>query len=299
LERPPRELVPREVFALVERLAAPERVPAELRPVDAAPPAFEPRPDAVLVADEADVFAARPLLEREPVPLDLVPVERVLLERPVADFADDLPEPLVVPPDDESSSPHLPLITRWAASATASAISEPRRVALDIAVVAALDAASAASSPASRILRRAAGLALIAAAAAARPAAIISRLIATFVILSTVASFELREEPEEDPELLFFDLAMVGLPLSRRKTLQKRNGSEKSGHCRGSSNRFVRIAKQVKGDRRQSGDPLRHGQRPEVPTVPESDASASPRERYVGPTPLLNHETSDHLLSLC
>jgi len=78
------------------------------------------------------------------------------------------------------------------------------------------------------------------------------------------------------------DLAMCNASLCNEgKTLQARNGSVKST---------------VKGDRRRSGDPLRHGQRPEVPAV-ASEAKASPRERF-GPTPLLNHETSDHLLSL-
>ena len=167
-----------------------------------------------------------------------------------------------------------------------------------MAVLAAVDAASAASSPASRILRRAAGLALIAAAAAASPAASISRLIAALVILSTVVSFDFDEEPEEDVDLLLLDFAIVGLPLSRRKTLQKRNGSAKTAiSARGIARRRGSRGK-LKGTAGGPGDPLRHGQRPEVPTVPKCDASASPRERFFGPTPLLNHETSDHLLSL-
>jgi hypothetical protein len=240
LDRPPRELVPRELFAApLERLPVPdERAPPVLRPDDAEPVDLDARLDPVFAPAEVEFFAAPPLLEREvedlverePLPLVFAPDERELLERPLDDFADDLPELPDAPPelvDEPPSSLHLPLITRCAASATASAISEPRRVALDIAVFAAFDAASAASSPASRILRRAAGLALIAAAAAARPAAIISRLIATFVILSTVESFDFDVEPEEDVDLLVFAFAIAGLPLSRRKTLQKRNGSEK------------------------------------------------------------------------
>jgi len=112
---------------------------------------------------------------------------------PVLRFAELARDPLVdaVRCDVESSSVHLPDITRCAASATASAISEPSLVALDIMLLAACDAVSAASSPASRIARRAFGLALIAAAAAARPAASISLLIAALASLSTVS---LRED---------------------------------------------------------------------------------------------------------
>ena len=234
VERPPRELVPRELFA-----APLERLPV-LRPPDFEPVDFDARLEPDFEPAELDFFAAPPLVERDVedfVDRELLPLvdffaveEREPVERPPVDFADDLPELLEAPEllDEPLSSPHLPLNTRCAASATASAISEPRRVALDIAVFAAFDAASAASRPASRILRRAAGLALIAAAAAANPAAIISRLIATFVILSTVESFELDEDPEEDVELPLFAFAMAGLPLSARKTLQKRNGSAKT-----------------------------------------------------------------------
>jgi hypothetical protein len=103
----------------------------------------------------------------------------------------------------------LPDITRFAASATASAISEPNLVALAIMLVAAWLAVSAASRPASRIARRAFGLALIAAAAAARPAASISLLIAALAILSTVSSRD-----EELEELLLEDLARVGLAMT-------------------------------------------------------------------------------------
>jgi hypothetical protein len=85
-----------------------------------------------------------------------------------------------------SLADQLPLMTRCAASATASAISEPSFAALDATLLAACCAVSAASKPASRIALRAFGLALIAAAAAARPAASISLLIAALAILSTV-----------------------------------------------------------------------------------------------------------------
>jgi hypothetical protein len=118
------------------------------------------------------------------------------------------------------SSVHLPDRTRCAASATASAISEPNLDALETMVLAAAWAVSAASSPASRILRRAAGLALIAAAAAARPAASISRLIAALASLSTVLS------PPEDDFFRVVDLAIVNLPLGvSQKTLQLPYGS--------------------------------------------------------------------------
>ena len=98
-----------------------------------------------------------------------------------------------------SSSPaQFPDITRCAASATASAMSAPSRVALDATLLAACDAVSAASSPASRILRRAAGLAAIAAAAAVSPAASISLLIAAFAILSRLLLLEREDFVEED-----------------------------------------------------------------------------------------------------
>jgi hypothetical protein len=107
-------------------------------------------------------------------------------------------------------SPHLPDITRWAASATASAMIEPNLVALAIMLLAACDAVSAASSPASRILRRATGLALIAAAAAARPAAIISLLIAALASLSAVLPPDPEEDRDEDLDEVFrVDLAIA------------------------------------------------------------------------------------------
>ncbi|HKP33701.1 MAG TPA: hypothetical protein VJT70_02850 [Sphingomicrobium sp.] len=137
------------------------------------------------------------------------PLLRLAAER----FADVLRAP---PPRDElvddrallalgaSSAAHLPDITRCAASATASAISEPSLVALAIMLVAAAEAVSAASSPASRIARRALGLALIAAAAAASPAASISLLIAALASLSTVS---FREEDPEEPVRADFAIA--------------------------------------------------------------------------------------------
>jgi hypothetical protein len=158
-----------------------------------------------------------------PLPL----VERLLVD-PLALRAleprDDAPRE--EEPDDEaapsSSSLHLPDITRCAASATASAISEPSLVALAIMLLAAWLAVSAASSPASRIARRALGLALLAAAAAASPAASISLLIAALASLSTVVwsfdvAFEELEEPEDPEEPLRADLAMASSPVVARK----------------------------------------------------------------------------------
>ena len=197
---PPRDRVPVPRFA-VERvgvLRAGFAAPLELAAagffaaderVLAAPPAFArvvlPAPELFRAVD------ARVLLLRAPAERDAPP-------RPL-----DEGEPLLalVSP----SIVHLPDITRWAASATASAMIEPSFVALDIMLVAAADAVSAASSPASRILRRAAGLALIAAAAAARPAASISLLIAALASFSTV-SFDREEEPED---VLLVDLAIA------------------------------------------------------------------------------------------
>lgn len=121
-----------------------------------------------------------------------------------------------------ASSLHLPDITRCAASATASAISEPSLVALDIMLLAAFEAVSAASMPASRIALRALGLAAIAAAAAVSPAASISLLIAALASLSTVLlparlpplDDALEEVDREDD--FFADFAMF-YSLSRDK----------------------------------------------------------------------------------
>jgi hypothetical protein len=165
------------------------------RPRDAPRPVF----DFVAVLRLATGFDAverdadPAVLERDAVPLVLrAPLLAVLVLRVV--------EPERAPLDEErdelelSSSPvHLPDSTRWAASATASAINEPSLVALDTMLLAALLALSAASMPASRMARRALGLAAIAAAAAVRPAASISLLIAALVILSIV-------ESDEDPD---------------------------------------------------------------------------------------------------
>jgi hypothetical protein len=151
-------------------------------------------------------------------------VDRFALDR----FADDFRAPLlrdedeleVVPALALPSTVHFPVMTRCAASATASAISEPSLVALAITLFAACVAVSAASRPASRIARRALGLALIAAAAAARPAASISLLIAALASLSTVSLPD--EEPDEPDELLRagFAIASFSLSFSGNDTLE-------------------------------------------------------------------------------
>jgi hypothetical protein len=191
----------------------------------------------------ADEVLRAPLLRDEAAPDDLGRLApdllALLFERDADDFArepDDLArEPLdlralaLLPLDDDEpelalalpSIDHLPVITRCAASATASAISEPNLVALAMTLLAACEAVSAASRPASRIARRAFGLALIAAAAAARPAASISLLIAALASLSTVSLPVFDEEPdlrEEPEELLRADLAMLHLLRSRKDT---------------------------------------------------------------------------------
>jgi hypothetical protein len=177
----PRDAVLREVLAVpVARFAA-DAVPAFLA---AAVRLEEP------VEDLARVELLRAPVERLDV-LARPPVERPLLAR-----EDEEEPPLVLA---SPSIDHLPDITRCAASATASAMIEPSLVALDIMLVAAVEAVSAASRPASRIARRAFGLALIAAAAAASPAASISLLIAALASLSTV-SFE---------EVFFEDFAIA------------------------------------------------------------------------------------------
>jgi hypothetical protein len=160
-------------------------------------------------------------------------------------------------------------MTRCAASATASAISEPSFVALETTLLAACDALSAASSPASRIFLRAAGLAAIAAAAAVNPAASISLLIAALASLSTVLSFERERELEEDAlepdfeevereELFRGDFAIVSLPASRGKTLYSRFGSRMKCEVRDGT------PENVKGTAAYRSDALRHGQRPEM-----------------------------------
>ena len=134
-----------------------------------------------------------------------------------AGFADD--DGLV------SSSLHLPDMTRWAASATASAMSDPSLETLFITFVVAAVALSAASIPASWIARRALGLAAIAAAAAVRPAARTSRVMAALASLSklSLADDPLKSKPTfaNAPFLSFalplpfplFDLAMTSLPV--------------------------------------------------------------------------------------
>jgi hypothetical protein len=160
-------------------------------------------------------------------------LERLLPERDPALL--DLPElPLLLLLDEPAPSiDHLPLITRLAASATASAISEPSLVALESTDFAALSAVSAASIPASRIAFLAFGLALIAAAAAARPAASISLLIAALASFSVVVfdepdDFELVLDdfdraaedfdftPDERAPVLLLGLAIANLPFFGR-----------------------------------------------------------------------------------
>lgn len=209
-----RELLPRDDFAAPLLF----RPPDELRDAELfAPPELDDLPRL------EDDFAAPPdreALPRDPLPLLRDALERLLDARVPPDFfaverdPDDLRPlldllELLRPELDELELPpllepsvglHLPDMTRCAASATASAISEPNFVALAATLLAACDAVSAASRPASRIFLRAAGLAAIAAAAAVRPAASISLLIAALASLSTVLSFE-RERPDDADEL--------------------------------------------------------------------------------------------------
>lgn len=242
LPRPPRALLPprapelRERVELARELLAPLfepredfAAPPELLPDDFAAPderveselADLARLPADFLAPLARVLALElfeaPVVERFAVDPDedlRAPLERELVDR-------DEPEPEPLPPE-LSLPPHLPDMTRCAASATASAMIEPSLVALDIMLLAALDAVSAASRPASRIFLRAAGLALIAAAAAARPAASTSLLMAAFASFSTLLSLPPDEdEPEPDDEereeLLRVDLAMLLISLGREQ----------------------------------------------------------------------------------
>jgi hypothetical protein len=187
-------------------------------------------------------FFAVPRLAVEALPVERLAVD---LRAPPLRTAPDADEALLAPA--LPSIDHLPLITRCAASATASAISEPSLVALAIMLLAALDAVSAASRPASRIARRAFGLALIAAAAAARPAASISLLIAPFASFSTVLSPELEDDPEDLEDFFRADLAMASSPSVSKKTLQARNGSQMKPEEYGSRKR---VRDKCKGHRR-------------------------------------------------
>lgn len=206
-----------------------------------------------LVAPEVEDFARllpdffAPPVDRDALDFELfdalLPLERLAVDlRAPLDRDDDLRAPLDDDPEllppllVDASIDHLPDMTRCAASATASAISDPNLVALDMTLLAACDAVSAASRPASRIFFRADGLALMAAAAAARPAASISLLIAAFASLSTVLSLEPERddaEPERDEdaldreaperlraEVLRVDFAIAYLLCRRKDTLR-------------------------------------------------------------------------------
>lgn len=176
-----------------------ERVPVLRLAFGLEPAEDEFAPD-VLEALRAPLARVDPELEdfaRVEVDFRALPVDddfRAPLDRLLLDLRAPLPRDDEVEPELDPllvlampSIVHLPDITRCAASATASAISEPSLVALATTLLAAWVAVSAASSPASRIARRALGLALIAAAAAANPAASISLLIAALASLSTVS----------------------------------------------------------------------------------------------------------------
>jgi hypothetical protein len=110
-------------------------------------------------------------------------------------------------------------------------------------------------------------------------------LIAALASLSTVAFPEDRDELEE---LLREDLAIASSPWrrSRQKTLQRRNGSR----C----NSNDQCPDMLKGTAARCSGALRHGQRPKVMAVRQALRADEPSS----PTSLLNHETSDHLLSL-
>ena len=170
----------------------------------------EPSPELLAVDDR---------LRADAVPALLAAADRLAAAGRDADEERELP----VDPDEDARAvlldPELdrpPLLgapdnIRCAASATASAISEPSLVALLMTELAALLAVSAASSPASRILRRALGLALIAAAAAASPAASISLLIAALASLSSVSLPVAEERRCAEPPLLLPDWPVAPL----------------------------------------------------------------------------------------
>ena len=192
---------------------------------------------------------------------------------PVADLTAWLTDLAALDAAASASSSHLPDSTRWAASATASAISEVSLPALVIIVLAAALALSAASIPASRIALRAFGLAAMAAAAAVSPAASISRLIATLATFSIVVCLDellagrlvagrlaaveraagLRVVVER-----VVDLAIEDLLLSAAaKTVQRRNGSP----TRAIESIAFRTRPKKKGPSHDRDGPSLHGQR--------------------------------------
>jgi hypothetical protein len=208
-------------------------------------------------------------------------VDRFAVERFAVDLrapvvrGDDEPEPALALP----STVHLPDMTRCAASATASAINDPSFVALAMTLLAAWVAVSAASRPASRIARRALGLALIAAAAAASPAASISLLIAAFASLSTVSEVE----PEE-PLRADFAIASISLRF-RKRHFKACNGSRTMPEAQN--------ADMLKGTAASAAMPF------DMVSGRRCGRSSALRAcEHPSPTSLLNHETSDHLLSL-
>ena len=226
-------------FAAVERLAV-ERLAVERLAVERFAAGLLREADAP--ADLARVVFRAVDVER--LAVERLAVERFAVEGDALDLARELVLRLAVErravpragaaPETRvsTSAVNLPDMTRCAASATASAMSEPNLVALDTMLLAACEAVSAASRPASRIFFRTAGLALIAAAAAASPAASISLLIAALASLSTVLFLDLEVEPEDDrEEVLLADLAIALSPSSKRHF--KAATSSRLGHERG------------------------------------------------------------------
>ena len=143
---PPRPR-PREVVPRVREDVLRDRVPVlrdfavplagdfarELAPVEDLAAALE------RFAPALDDFA-RLVVDLRALVLEVFPRDADDLERVPADLrppARDELEAELLPPLDDSSDAHLPDSTRCAASATASAISEPSFVALDITLVAA------------------------------------------------------------------------------------------------------------------------------------------------------------------
>jgi hypothetical protein len=253
---------------VVERLAV-ERFAAGLRAVEVR-----------LVPPVADL--ARELVER--LAVERFAVERLAVERLAADLrppprADEELELLLALAS--PSIDHLPDITRCAASATASAISEPSFVALEATLLAACCAVSAASSPASRIALRAFGLAAIAAAAAVKPAASISLLIAALAILSIVSLPDEREELDlEEPDLEELDFEDLEELLRAALAIASSPSVAQQRHFSATTVPAIREcavadklidarnarhgADMLKGTAGVIRDALRHGQRPEM-----------------------------------
>ena len=84
----------------------------------------------------------------------------------------------------------------------------------------------------------------------------------------------------------------AGAALVGRKAVAHPAETDKGGR------RSCRFADKLKGRRTFARRPFEHGQRPDAPARETIEKARLSSPERAEPTPLLNHETSDHLLSL-